>query len=143
MKKFKNFWQELNLPIFEKSVALTNNELDEVDKKIKQLQARGLTSSKIIKALQDFNPKLAQEYRASAAYWTAVKTDDTKAIGTLGEDLGITKYKTILGPNACKICRNKTRDGTKIFKNSDIQKSGWGHVPPFHPNCFCIMIPIE
>lgn len=143
MKKFKKFWQNLNQEIFEKSEALTKIELDEVDKKIKQLQAKGWSSSKIIKALQDFNSKLSEEHRASAAYWTAVKTDDTKAIGKLGEDLGITKYKTVLGPNACKICRNKTENGRKVFKNSDIKKSGWGHVPPFHPNCFCIMIPIE
>lgn len=143
MKKFKQFWQNLNLPVFEKTEALTKSELDQVDKKINQLQAKGWPSSKIIKALQDFNPKLSEEYRASAAYWTSVKTADTKAVGQLGEDLGITRYKTVLGPNACKICRRKTENGRKIFKNSDIKKSGWGHVPPFHTNCFCIMIPTE
>lgn len=143
MKKFKHFWEHMHLPVFEKSDALTKSELAEVDKKINQLQARGWPSSKIIRELQKTIPKLSEEYRASAAYWTSVKTTDTKAIGDLGEELGITKYKVILGPNACKICRNKTNSGRKIFKNSDIKKSGWGHVPPFHPNCFCIIIPTE
>jgi hypothetical protein len=145
MNTFKEFWKIQN--DYEKSFsgdkALSVNELKKVQQIIKTLQDKGLPSSKIIVALQQEVSKLSEKYKAERAYWTEVKRDDTKTVGELGEDLGISKYQVILSPSACKICRNKTENGKKIFKNSDIAKSGWGHVPPFHPGCYCIIIPKE
>ncbi len=101
---FKEFWKVQNgAEIFEKSDALTKAEVIAVQKKIEELQARGLPSSKIISALQKFNGKLSQKWRAERAYWTGVKKEDTKLVGEAGDDLGISKYKVILSPNACRI----------------------------------------
>lgn len=142
---FRKFWGILNdvEKSFSDDKALTKNELVAVQNIIKTLQSKGLPSSKIITALQQEVSKLHEKYRAEAAYWTETKRDDTKTVGELGEDLGITKYKVILSPNACKLCRQKTENGKKIFSNADIQKTGYGHVPPLHVNCYCILIPQE
>jgi hypothetical protein len=143
MNTFKEFWKANNdLEIFEKKASLTKSEIIEIQDKISQLQKKGYPSSKIITALQKFNSKLVDRWKAERAYWTEVKSIDSQIVGDAGDDLGISKYKVILSPNACEICRNKSEDGRKIFKSTDIEKSGYGHVPPFHPNCYCILIPI-
>jgi len=141
-KSFKDFWKNAHAATFEKT-ALTKSEILEVQDRITKLQSKGLPSSKIITALQKLNPKLSERWKAERAYWTEVKKDDTDTVGEAGDDLGISKYKVILSPNACPTCVHKTSDGSKIFKNSDLEKSGYGHVPPFHPNCYCILIPVE
>lgn len=128
---------------FSKAKRLNKMEIQEVNEAIVRMQKRGLPSSRIITALQKQQPKLADRYKAERAYWTAVKHDDTQKVGMAGEELDFDKYKVILSPNACTVCIDKTKDGTKIFKNADIEKSGYGHVPPFHPNCYCIMIPLN
>ena len=142
---FKEFWKIQNdyEKTFSGDKALSVNELKKVQQIIKTLQDKGLPSSKIINALQKEVSKLHEKYRAAAAYWTEVKRDDTHEIGDIGKDLGFDKYKVILSPNACKICREKTDNGKKVFTNKDIQKSGYGHVPPLHVNCYCILIPQE
>jgi len=129
--------------MFEKSGALTKAEIVAVQNKIAELQSKGFPSSRIIASLQKFNGKLSEKWKAERAYWTEVKVDDTQTVAGLGDDIGISKYRVVLSPNACKICREKSQEGSKIFKNSDLEKSGYGHVPPFHPNCYCILIPIE
>jgi hypothetical protein len=143
MSIFTKWWkvQIQNKELFEKSEYLTKSELLEIQRTIYELQKKGLPSSKIILALQKQNKKLAQKWRAERAFWTETKATDTKKIGEAGEELDITKYKVILSPSACEACRSKCDNGHKIFKSSDIEKAGYGHVPPFHPNCFCVMIP--
>lgn len=142
MSIFKEFWKaQHGHDIFEKKTSLTVMEISDIQKKIADLQSKGLPSSKIITALQKFNGKLAERWKAERAYWTEVKSTDTEAIGDIGDDLGISKYKVILSPNACPVCIKKTDNGGKIFKSTDIEKSGFGHVPPFHPNCYCIIYP--
>lgn len=144
MNYFKEFWKANNgNDIFEKKASLTKSEILEVQNRISTLQSRGYNSEKIISALQKFNVKLAERWKAERAYWTEVKVDDTETVGEAGEDLGISKYKVILSPHACKTCLDKSDNGHKVFKSSDIEKSGYGHVPPFHPNCYCILIPTE
>ncbi len=144
MNIFKEFWKaQQEQPIFEKKSSLTKAEIVEIQNKIAIMQKKGFPSSKIIIALQKFNSKLSERWKAERAYWTEVKVDDTELVGEMGDELGISKYKVILSPNPCRTCIAKTRDGSRIFKNSDIEKSGYGHVPPFHPNCYCILIPIE
>lgn len=140
--KFTDFWKMNTHGImpFEKE-RLTKTELIAVQDTITKLQARGYSSTKIITALQNMNKKLSERWKAERAYWTESKREDTELVADAGDDLGIDKYKVILSPNACKICREKTANGGKIFKSSDIEKAGYGHIPPFHPNCYCILIP--
>jgi hypothetical protein len=138
MSLFKNFWK-LN---GNTDVALTEKEIVEVQNKIHDLQKQGYPSSVIIKNLQNYNAKLTEKWKAARAYWTEVKHQDTELVGDIGEDLGISKYKVILSPHACAICKSKTSGGRKIFSYKDIQKSGEGGSPPFHPNCYCIVFPV-
>jgi hypothetical protein len=141
---FREFWKAQNgNDIFEKKVALTKAEIVEVQNKIAELQKKGFPSSKIITALQKFNSKLSERWKAERAYWTETKVDDTDLIGEAGDDLGISRYKVILSPNPCPICVKKTSNGNKLFKAADLNKSGYGHVPPFHPNCYCIIFPFD
>lgn len=137
---FKDYWKIQNGAPFEKS-RLTKTELQSVQNKIADLQKKGWISSKIITSIQKMNPKLSERWKAERVYWTEVKRDDTAVVGEAGDDLGIDKYSVILSPNACKTCIKKSDNGRKIFKTSDIEKSGYGHVPPFHPNCYCILVP--
>lgn len=143
MSTFADFWKIQNArdDAFEK-VALTKSELVSIQQAISLLQKKGLPSSEIITALQKKNAKLRERWKAERAYWTEVKMADTQKVGDIGEDIGFDNYQVILSPNACKTCRRKSDNGTKIFKNQDIEKSGYGHVPPFHPNCYCILIPV-
>lgn len=100
---------------------------------------RRYTATVTIKALMR---KFSLDKSAAArVYWTETKRDDTDAVIDLGKEIGFTKYKVILSPSACKICRKKTNDGARIFKASELNKSGEGHKPPFHPNCYCILVP--
>ena len=125
---------------FEKA-KLTKSELVDIQNTIKTLQDKGYASSKIISALQKKNAKLSERWKAERAYWTETKREDTGIVGEVGDEVGFTKYKVILSPNACATCIRKSDNEKKIFKNSDLQKSGYGHVPPFHPNCYCILVP--
>jgi intein/homing endonuclease len=49
--------------------------------------------------------------------------------------LDINKFQVLLSPDACKTCRAKTQNGQKIFTEAEFTKDGYGHRPPFHPNC--------
>lgn len=142
---FAEYWkmQMHGIEPFEKAKRLSKSELMEVQRTITRLQKRGLNSSRIITALQKENKKLSERWKAERAFWTSVKSSDTQKIAEAGEELDITKYKVILSPSACETCISKTDNGRKIFKNSDLEKSGYGHVPPFHPNCYCIVIPTD
>lgn len=135
---FKEIWKANN---GEDMKALTKSELIQVQGIIFNLQKKGYPSSKIITALQKTNQKLNEKWRAERAYWTTVKQDDTKAIADLGDDLGFTKYKVILSPNACPLCIQKTNNGRKVFDQREISKSGYGQFVPWHPNCYCIVVP--
>lgn len=133
-KLFKEIWNDLNgRTPFEKA-RLTKSEILEVQNVISKLQSKGYNSERIITALQKQNKKLSERWKAERAYWTEIKHDDTEKVGEAGHDLDITKYRVILSPHACEVCREKSLNGSKIFKNSDIEKAGYGHVPPFHPN---------
>lgn len=125
---------------FEKA-DLSAFELKKVQTLIASLQKKGLPAAKIISKLQSMNKKLAIRWKAQRAFWTQVKQDDTAIVANASQELGIDKFRVILSPNACKICKQKTNDGSRIFKSEDIEKSGFGHIPPFHPNCYCILVP--
>jgi hypothetical protein len=135
MSLFKQFWKGKS------GESLTEKEISEVNQRINFLQKKGWISSNIIEDLRKFNGKLSEKYRAEAAYWTEVKKKDTEKVAEIGKELGISKYKIILSPNACKLCEQKTNYGKKIFSDEEINKAGYGQSVPFHVNCFCIVVP--
>lgn len=138
---FKEYWKiEKGESVDSK---LTKEELMEIRSFISKMQDKGMPSTKVIAHLQTMNKKLIEKWKAERAYWTESKMVDTKIVGQASKELDINTYKMILSPHACPICISKTDSGKKIFKNSDLKKSGYGHVPPFHPNCYCVMLPID
>jgi hypothetical protein len=143
--KFKEYYKSIvygeGNEYFWKSEALTEKEITDIQKYIYDLQQKGLPSAKIIKQLQSYNSKLKEKYKAERAYFTEIKRNESLVVGDAGENLELTKYRVLLSPHACPICMQKTQGGKKIFKNTDFQKDGYGYVPPFHPNCYCSIIP--
>lgn len=137
---FQDYWKMENHG-FVKS-KLTKSELIDVQNTIAKLQTKGLPSSKIIDALQKMNSKLSERWKAERAFWTETKKEDTSLVGEASEEVGISEYRVILSPNACKVCRDKTNNGTKIFSQKDVEKTGYGEFVPWHPNCYCIAVPV-
>lgn len=126
---------------FYKSSALLEKEIKDIRIYIKALQDKGATSKIIIKHLQAFNPKIKELWKAERVYFTEQKLLDSKIIKDAGENLGIEKYRVVLSPSACEICRKKTNNGFKKFTNSDLSKNEYGFYPPFHSNCYCVLLP--
>ena len=142
--KFKSFWKKFIADNYDFSKAdsrLSKEEVLEVQKFIKKLLDQKKPASVIIKKLQDYNDKLSDYYKAKRAFDTENKAIQTNEVLGSADDLGIDKFQCILSPNACTTCRQKTANGEKIFKESDLTKSGYGNKPPFHPSCFCVLIP--
>lgn len=139
MNQFKYWWQ--NKDIIEKSGALTFDELSMVRRTINKYRNAGKPSSYIISKLQEQFGKLSETYKAERAFWTELKRMDTSDVGIASDELKIDKFRVILSPNACPQCRKKTDNGSKVFSGDEMEKDGYGHVPPFHPNCYCIIVP--
>ncbi len=125
----------------EKASKLSQKDLEEARGLIAYYNKRRYTATQTINALTRKFSKLADPVDAARVYWTETKRDDTDAVLELGEEIGFTTYKVILSPSACHTCKSKTNNGTKIFKAAELQKDGYGHKPPFHPNCYCIVVP--
>lgn len=125
----------------QKSDNLSDKEITEARALIALYNKRHRTATQIIKALQRKFGKLASKPDAARVFWTETKKADTDAVQSMATEYGFDKFKIILSPSACAVCRKKTDNGTKIFKNSELNKSGYGHKPPFHPNCYCILVP--
>jgi hypothetical protein len=144
INEFKEMYKSLYVSDeeFVKS-ALSEKEIKSIREYIKALQDAKATSKTIISHLQKFNPKMRELWKAERVYYTEIKRDDTKTVKEAGDDLEIKSYRVVLSPNACATCEKKTNNGNKKFSNSDVSKSGYGHVPPWHPNCFCILLPYE
>lgn len=143
--EFKEYWKSMKMgeEEFFKSNSLTEKELKQIRLYIKTLQDKGATSKVIISHLQNFNKKIGLKWKAERVFWTETKKMNTEDIKDAGEELEIKSYRVILSPDACKVCLSKTSNGRRIYKNSDLQKAGYGHIPPFHPNCFCTLLPNE
>ena len=143
--EFKNYYKSLfeEDNEFYKSSALTDKEIVDCRKYIAELQKKDAPAKVIIEHLQHFNPKLMEKWRAERVYYTETKKQDSNVVGEAGQELEIKSYRVILSPHACDVCHQKSMNGTKVFKNSDITKGGYGHVPPFHPNCYCVLLPKE
>lgn len=138
---FKQWHEEhpFNIPRVEKADSLSEGELTEARGMIALYNKRRRTATQTIGALMR-KFKIDQP-GAARVYWTETKRADTDAILDIGKEIGFSKYKVVLSPSACPVCVRKTDDGKKIFKAAELNKSGHGHKPPFHPNCYCILIP--
>lgn len=143
MSTFKRYWKDqvCGEGLFEKD-KLSQAEIGKVREIITYAQKRKLPSSKTISTLQKRIPKLQERWKAERAYWTEVKREDTQIVGQTSQELDIGKYRVILSPHACTLCVKKSNNGKKVFKDRDINKSGYGQFVPWHPNCFCIAIPV-
>ena len=142
---FKEFWKShpFVIPRLEKEEAMSDNELTEARALIALYNKKRKPAFLTIKALRRKFGKLATQSDAARVYWTETKKADVQATHELGKEIGFTKYRTILSPNACPLCRRKSENGTKIFSNADLAKSGYGEFVPWHPQCYCIVVPVE
>lgn len=142
--KFTDFWKFNQTTedeiLMKSSDKLNKSELLEIQQSIHKLQKRGYNANKIIKYLQNHNTKLAEKYKAERVFWTELKSMDTNLVIDAGKELDVHKYRVILSPHACPLCVKKTDDGKKTFTSRDFNKSGFGHYPPFHANCYCILV---
>ena len=129
------------LPRLEKAEKLSDDEISEARGLIAYYNKHHFTATQTINALRRKFRKLADQPDAARVYWTETKRDDTKATLDVSREIGFDTFKVILSPSACHICREKTQNGAKVFKASELEKSGWGHKPPFHPSCYCILVP--
>jgi rubrerythrin len=124
-----------------KSEKLSDSEITEARGLIAYYNKHRYTATQTIKALQRKFGKLSEEYKAARVYWTETKKDDVTATAELGKEIGFTKYKTVLSPSACPLCRKKSDNGNKIFSQKEIEKTAHGDFVPWHENCYCIVIP--
>lgn len=143
---FRKLWKILQITpedYFLKSEGkLTEKEIRDIQNVIRNMQKEGKNANQIILYLQEYNQKLAEKYRAERVFYTELKRLDTKQVETAGKYLELEEYRVILSPHACELCRSKTQNGKKIFTEEDFKKEGYGHVPPFHVNCYCTLIPV-
>ncbi len=141
---FSTYWKLLKKTedeyLVKSSDKLTKRELMDMQNLISEMRKKGKNANAIIKYLQNHNSKLSERYKAERAFFTEVKRNDTKEVYLASEYLDIDEFRVLLSPNACEHCRKKTENGRKTFKSSEVKK-GEGHVPPFHPNCYCVLIP--
>lgn len=142
---FRDYWALIKKTegeiLIKSDSKLSKAELIDIQKTIFELQKKGYNATKIIKYLQDHNAKLAEKSRAARAFWTELKRMDTEEVKESGKILDLDEYKVILSPHACPVCRKKTRNGAKVFTGKELNKTGYGHYPPFHPYCYCVLIP--
>lgn len=141
---FKQFWKNLveeEYLIKSDEKALTEQELVKATRYIAMQERKKVKADSVITGLQKLIPKLHERWRAERVYWTEVKRIQTAVVQEVGEDLELEEYRVLLSPDACDVCREKTQGGKKVFHQGDLTKDGYGHVPPFHPHCYCTIIP--
>ena len=137
---FSEHWKSrpFELPTFEKA-KLSRDELTKAREIIREWQEKNRPAYDIIEYIQ--RGLKIDKYRAERVYWTETKKNDRIATTQLGTEVGFTHYKAILSPSACPLCRKKTDNGNKIFTTKEVQKSGYGESIPFHPGCYCVLVP--
>jgi hypothetical protein len=133
---FKRFWKTTNAP-------LSETEVEELGNKIEQLEDKGTPASKIISWLQNHKPsKLGEKWKAERVWRTESKKIESSEIIDDAGEIGFTKFRISIAPDACELCRKLSGNGEKVFDASELVKDG---VPiiPHHPNCQCIIVPVE
>jgi hypothetical protein len=137
---FKTAWKKTAATRVEKA-KLSRDELTKAREIIRAGNSRSVPAYETIgKVGRELN---INQYRAQRVYVTESKRNDVVATRQLGKGIGFSKYSVILSPNACHKCQQMTENGRKIFTQKDITKGGYGWFVPFHPHCYCIVVPEE
>ena len=141
MKFFRLFWANVYGNRIEKR-ALTQKELAAARELIVECENKKMLSSQIVRKLQESFPELSEKYRAETVYWTESKRKETNIIAHSSEELDDkVTYKVVPSPAACDVCRKKSGNGNFVFKKDEVFGEKASMVLPFHPNCYCILIP--
>jgi hypothetical protein len=138
-KTFRTFWETFN----KTDDKLTQQQLGSVRNKIETWDKKHVKYSDKVKRLQRTTPKLQDEWKAERVIRTEDSRNEADSVKSDAEELGFTRFKCILSPNACKTCRAKTDNGNKIFTTDDLAKTYSKTGVPWHPNCSCIIIPTD
>ncbi|MHB8483865.1 MAG: hypothetical protein ACYDBV_14225 [Nitrospiria bacterium] len=138
MKLFKRFWKELN----KTGDALSDRQLEEVQDKMWRWDSKHVKYSDQVKRLQRTFPKLREQYRAEQVVRTEGKRLESDDVKNDAVEIGLKSFKIMLSPNACEMCRGFTNEGSKVFKADELKKGEWD-VPPIHPQCNCVLIPLN
>jgi uncharacterized ParB-like nuclease family protein len=132
-RTFKSWWISKKMTPSEVQSAQGDIRAAFEDKK----PARG-----IIGALQTKYPaKLPEKWQAERVFRTEAKKIESDAIKEDAEVMEIDKFQIILSPDPCPLCRSVTGDGDRIFDKSQLSIKG-REIPPIHPNCRCILLPL-
>jgi hypothetical protein len=138
--KFTDFWKKhYTYERIEKK--LSQKELKTVRDIISEMEDKRRPAKAIIGKLGRELDDLDTKARAKQAYATESKRLESKYIKEDAEDLGIKKFRIELSPNACDACIAFTKNGSRIFYEKGLKKDG-RDVPPIHPNCKCILVPV-
>ena len=140
MSLFKDCWKG-NFT-FEKGDALTTEELHEARRLITSMLNDGVSDLKVMNTLQERFPKLKEQYRVETLFFTESSRLRTKQIKRQSKREDITKFKIDPRGDTCKECLAFCRNGKRIFSKEDLTINGRS-VPPLHPQCRCILIPIK
>jgi hypothetical protein len=135
---FRTAWIQSAATRFDKA-KLSRDELTKAREIIRSSNGRSVPAYETIgKISRELG--IAQ-WRAQRVYDTESKRSAVVATRQLGKDIGFSEYSVILSPNACHRCKKMTENGRKIFTQKEITKGGYGWFVPFHPNCYCIVVP--
>jgi len=134
MSIFKNVWQKLN-----KSDALNQKELDRIRDKMDLWDDKNVPYSVKVDRVKRLSPKLKEQYRAEQVIRTEDKRLETEKIKEDAEELDIDRFTILTQPTECDVCQARSQNGTKIYTQSELDKLGGG--PPWHPNCYCLLVP--
>jgi hypothetical protein len=144
MSDFTLYWKSIIAPeqqeFLTKSDKLSAKELGELQNIIYRMRKQGKPAMDIISFLQRWNDKLSERWQAKRAFETEDKNIDTTIVLQDAKELDINKFRVLISPDACPECRSKTQNGRKVFSAKELSK-GVGSRPPFHPNCYCVLLP--
>lgn len=127
--RFKTFWKKLTQP-----------ELKNIRRQIKDLQDKGVRPSIIESRVQGKRKKLKEDWKAEQVYRTESNRIRSEEVRQKGEKLGIGHYKILLEPNACPLCQKVSGNEKKIFTADQLKKKK--DIVPYmtHPNCRCQLV---
>jgi len=138
MSKFKQFWKEQ----YEKSEALTWKQMLEVRKIIVDGLKLGISDTAIMDELSNRFKKLQDRSRLETVFYTESHRYRTKELKRQAKREGVVKFKIDIRGDTCPLCRKFTNNGKKIFTKEELVVDGRS-VPPIHPRCLCVIIPVK
>ncbi len=140
---FNKFWKEKNIDydyeMFEKRLSVA--EIRNIRKLLEELRQKGYTFGQIVDFLRRTRKRLSEKWKAERVVATEEKRSESLSILDSSRALGAKKYRIVINPDACELCRSLTEEGTRIFEEDELYYKGH-RIPPFHPFCYCLLNPI-